>query len=101
MAREAPVDFWNSSNLAAPRMASRRISTVQLSPMTDIACATGQHMKEAKLSAVKVVRQTSQGAQTTVVDVDAIMNRGRPEKDMFLEPDDWVIVPERGVLIGN
>jgi polysaccharide biosynthesis/export protein len=61
----------------------------------------GPPLQWAKLSAVKVVRQTSQGAQTTVVDVDAIMNRGRPEKDMFLEPDDWVIVPERGVLIGS
>ncbi len=53
----------------------------------------------AKLSAVKVVRQTGKGTQTMVVDVDAILNKGRPEKDMVLEPDDLVIVPERGVLI--
>ena len=53
----------------------------------------------AKLSAVKVVRQNGKDAQTKVVDVDAILNKGRPDNDMVLEPDDLVIVPERGVLI--
>ena len=55
----------------------------------------------AKLTTVKVVRQTGKETQTMIVDVDAILNKGRPERDMVLEPDDLVIVPERGVLIGN
>jgi len=53
----------------------------------------------AKLSTVKVVRQNGKDAQTKIVDVDAILNKGRPENDIVLEPDDLVIVPERGVLI--
>jgi polysaccharide export outer membrane protein len=53
----------------------------------------------AKLVAVKVVRQSGKDAQTKLVDVDAILNKGRPENDVVLEPDDLVIVPERGVLI--
>jgi hypothetical protein len=36
-----------------------------------------------------------------IIDVDAILNKGRPERDIFLEPDDLVIVPERGVLVGG
>jgi protein involved in polysaccharide export with SLBB domain len=56
----------------------------------------------AKLSAVKVVRQKgNQGAQTLQVDVDAILNKGRIEKDITVEPDDLIIVPERGVLLGG
>jgi protein involved in polysaccharide export with SLBB domain len=55
----------------------------------------------AKLSAVKVVRQGGKDTQTFIVDVDAILNKGRPEKDVVLEPDDLVIVPERGVLVGG
>lgn len=55
----------------------------------------------AKLTAVKVVRQKGKDTQTFPVDVDAILNKARPEKDMTLEPDDLIIVPERGVLIGN
>jgi polysaccharide export outer membrane protein len=51
----------------------------------------------AKLSEVKLVRQN----KTILVDVDAILKKGRMEKDIVLEPDDLVIVPERGVLIGN
>jgi polysaccharide export outer membrane protein len=57
----------------------------------------GPPLQWAKLSAVKVVRS----GRTAVVDLDAIMNKGRPEKDMYLEPDDWVIVPERGILVGG
>ena len=58
----------------------------------------------AKLSAVKVVRQRGRnggGAETIVVDVDAILKKGRIEKDIVVEPDDFIIVPERGVLIGG
>lgn len=56
----------------------------------------------AKLSAVKVVRKRSgQGAQTLQIDVDAILNKGRIEKDIIVEPDDLIIVPERGVVFGG
>ena len=55
----------------------------------------------AKLTAVKVVRQNGRQTETMLVDADAILNKGKPEKDIVLEPDDLVIVPERGVLIGN
>lgn len=57
----------------------------------------GPPLQWAKLSAVRVVR----AGKTTVVDLDAIMNKGRAEKDLLLEPDDWVVVPERGVLVGS
>ena len=52
----------------------------------------------AKLSAVKVVRQKGNDAQTMIVDVGAILNRGEVNKDVVLEPEDLVIVPERGVV---
>jgi len=52
----------------------------------------------AKLTAVKVVRENG---QTIIVDVDAILNKGRLEKDIVLEPGDLIIVPERGVVFGN
>ena len=55
----------------------------------------------AKLTMVKVVRQVGKETQTMIVDVDAILNKGRLERDITLEPDDLVIVPERGVLIGG
>jgi protein involved in polysaccharide export with SLBB domain len=62
---------------------------------------TGPPTQWAKLSDVKVVRQNGRDTQTLVVNVDAILNKGRPEKDVVLEPDDLVIVPERGVIFGN
>ena len=52
----------------------------------------------AKLTAVKVVRENG---QTIVVDVDAVLNKGRLEKDITLEPGDLIIVPERGVIFSN
>jgi polysaccharide biosynthesis/export protein len=55
----------------------------------------------AKLTMVKVVRQQGKDTKTMIVDVDAILNKGWLERDMVLEPDDLVIVPERGVLIGG
>ncbi len=53
----------------------------------------------AKLTMVKVVRQAGKDTQTKIIDVSAILNQGRLENDIALEPDDLVIVPERGVLI--
>jgi protein involved in polysaccharide export with SLBB domain len=56
----------------------------------------------AKLNAVKVVRKKAgQSTQTMQVDVDAILNKGRIEKDITVEPDDLIIVPERGILLGG
>jgi polysaccharide biosynthesis/export protein len=55
----------------------------------------------AKLTMVKVVRQVGKETQTMIIDVDAILNKGRLERDIVLEPDDLVIVPERGVLVGG
>jgi polysaccharide export outer membrane protein len=53
----------------------------------------------ANLKIVKVVRQTGKDAQTRIIDVNAIIKQGRLENDIALEPDDLVIVPERGMLI--
>jgi polysaccharide biosynthesis/export protein len=55
----------------------------------------------SKLSEVKVVRQKGRDVQTIVVDVGAILNKGKLDKDIILEPDDFVIVPERGLLVGG
>jgi protein involved in polysaccharide export with SLBB domain len=52
----------------------------------------------AKLTNVKVVRENG---QTIIADVDAVLNKGKVEKDMVLEPGDLIIVPERGVVFGN
>jgi protein involved in polysaccharide export with SLBB domain len=53
----------------------------------------------ANLKIVKVVRLTGKDAQTRIIDANAIIKQGRLESDIALEPDDLVIVPERGVLI--
>lgn len=55
----------------------------------------------AKLSEVKVFRKKGNETESIIVDVGAILNKGRLDKDVVLEPDDVVIVPERGVLIGG
>lgn len=45
---------------------------------------------------VKLVRKTANGGQeTTIVDVVQILEKGRADKDLVLQPDDLVIVPER------
>jgi polysaccharide export outer membrane protein len=55
----------------------------------------------SQLKTVKVVRSIGKETQTMIVDVDAILNKGHPEKDIVLAPDDLVIVGERGVLVGG
>ncbi len=55
----------------------------------------------AKLTEVKVVRQAGKSTETMVINVEAIIKKGRIEGDIALEPGDLVIVPERGVLIGG
>ena len=45
---------------------------------------------------VKLVRKTADGGQeTTIVDVVQILEKGRADKDLVLQPDDLLIVPER------
>jgi protein involved in polysaccharide export with SLBB domain len=50
----------------------------------------------AKLSGVIISRNN--GQDTREVDVDAILKKGKLDKDIILEPGDYIIVPERGVL---
>ena len=64
--------------------------------LSQVILFAGPPTQWAKLNAVKVVRQKGrEGTQTIVVDVDAILNKGRIEKDIVVEPDDLIIVPER------
>jgi protein involved in polysaccharide export with SLBB domain len=42
---------------------------------------------------VKLVRKNS--SETIIVDVDAIIRKGRTDKDPVVEPEDTIIVPER------
>lgn len=51
----------------------------------------------AKLSEVKVVRQVGKNTRTMIRNVEAILKKGMPENDLELEPDDLVIVQERGL----
>lgn len=55
----------------------------------------------SQLKTVKVVRQIGKETRTMIIDVDAILNKGRIEGDIVLEPGDLVIVSERGVLVGG
>lgn len=51
----------------------------------------------AKLSAVRVVRGVGKAAKTFVINAEEF-NRGSMENDIALEPEDWIIVPERGLV---
>ncbi len=45
---------------------------------------------------VKLIRRGPSGApQTQIIDVDAITSRGELDKDVELQPDDTIIVPEK------
>jgi polysaccharide export outer membrane protein len=44
---------------------------------------------------VRIVRKSGSGTTTINADLEEIMNKGRLEKDVVLQPDDMVIVPER------
>jgi polysaccharide biosynthesis/export protein len=44
---------------------------------------------------VKLVRKTGASTQTTIVDLEAVIRKGRTDKDPVVEPDDTIIVPER------
>lgn len=50
----------------------------------------------AKKSAVKLIRADETGKkQTFELDMEQILEKGKTEKDMTLQPDDFIIVPER------
>lgn len=51
----------------------------------------------AKLKDVKVVRRLGKKTETKIINVEEIM-RGRLEDDIALQPDDFVVVPTRGVV---
>jgi polysaccharide biosynthesis/export protein len=44
---------------------------------------------------IKLIRRTGGTAQTTIVDLEAVIRKGRTDKDPVVEPDDTIIVPER------
>jgi polysaccharide export outer membrane protein len=44
---------------------------------------------------IKLIRKTGGTAQTTIVDLEAVIRKGRTDKDPIVEPDDTIIVPER------
>jgi protein involved in polysaccharide export with SLBB domain len=52
----------------------------------------------AKMSEIKIMRQIGKETKTITVDGDAIFKKGRLDQDVVLEPDDVIIVPERGVV---
>lgn len=48
-----------------------------------------------KVRVVRKVGNSQTETETTVVDLEEIMEKGRSERDMILKPDDMIIVPER------
>jgi polysaccharide export outer membrane protein len=45
---------------------------------------------------VKLVRQTPDGkTQTTIVDLEAVLDKGHMDKDPVVQPNDLIVVPER------
>ena len=45
---------------------------------------------------IKIVRKNSAGAsETTVVDLDEIINKSRIDKDPLLQPDDLIVIPRK------
>jgi protein involved in polysaccharide export with SLBB domain len=49
----------------------------------------------ANRKAVKVIRKTDTGTETTELNMVDILERGRVDLDVVLKPDDFVIVPQR------
>jgi len=46
---------------------------------------------------VQVVRKTDSGNKTFVVNMENVLEKGKTEEDVTLEPEDFVIVPQRSV----
>jgi len=44
---------------------------------------------------VKLIRKKGASTETTIVDVDLVVRRGRTDKDPVVQADDTIIVPER------
>ena len=49
----------------------------------------------AKKTAVKVIRTSAAGKQTFDLNMEDILEKGKTEKDVPLEPDDLILVPQR------
>ena len=50
----------------------------------------------AKKTAVKLIRAEDNGKKETFeLDMEQILEKGKTERDMVLQPDDFIIVPER------
>lgn len=46
---------------------------------------------------VQIVRKTETGNRTILVNMDNVLVKGKTEEDVTLEPDDFIIVPQRSV----
>lgn len=46
---------------------------------------------------VQIVRKTDSGNKTFVVNMENVLEKGKTEEDVTLEPEDFVIVPQRAV----
>ena len=46
---------------------------------------------------VQIVRKTESGNKTFVVNMENVLEKGKTEEDVTLEPEDFVIVPQRAV----
>lgn len=46
---------------------------------------------------VQVVRKTDAGNKTMVVNMENVLEKGKTEEDITLEPEDFIIVPQRAV----
>jgi protein involved in polysaccharide export with SLBB domain len=44
---------------------------------------------------VKLIRKKGDSTETIIVNVDMVVNKGRTDKDLVVEADDTIIVPER------
>ena len=44
---------------------------------------------------MKLVRKNGDKTETTIVDLELVIKKGRTDKDPIVEPDDTIIVPER------
>ena len=44
---------------------------------------------------MKLVRKRGATSETRIVNLDAIINKGKTALDLTVEPDDTIIVPER------
>jgi polysaccharide export outer membrane protein len=51
----------------------------------------------ANRKAVQIVRKTPAGNRTFKVNMENVLEKGRIEEDITLEPEDFIIVPQRAI----